>query len=85
MARLYDPSTGECRLVDDIDFSPAEQTVRFHLDGLHYEIALAKANMEKLRAQLQLYMRFGHVVARDDVRKTRPMPEPDPDEKGASL
>ena len=84
MARMYDPSAGECRLVDDIDFSPAEQTVHLHLDGLHYEIALAAANMEELRARLQLYIRFGHVVARDDVRKIRPAPEPEPSEEGAS-
>ena len=84
MASMYDPSTGECRLVDDIDFSPAEQTVRFHLDGLHYEIALTAANMEKLRAQLQLYIRFGHIVARDDVQKPRPVPAPEPSEGGVS-
>ncbi len=84
MARMFDPSTGECRILDDVDFSEAEQTVSFHLDGLHYEIALAASNMELLRSQLQLYIRFGHVVARDYVQKPRPLPEPEPCEEGAS-
>lgn len=70
MARLFDPSTGECRLVDDLDFSEAEQTVHFRLDGLHYEIALSAKNLEKLRSRLKPYIAVSHIVGRDDARRT---------------
>lgn len=42
-------------LEDDIDGSPADETVRFELDGTSYEIDLSKANAEKLRAGFAPY------------------------------
>ncbi len=81
---MFDPSTGECRILDDVDFSEAEQTVSFHLDGLLYEIALSADNMEKLRTQLKPYIRFGHIVARDHVRKTPAAHNSDTCREGAS-
>jgi hypothetical protein len=65
MARMFDPATGECRLVDDLDFSQAVQTVHFRLDGVHYEIALSAQNMEKLRASLRQYIAASRIVGRD--------------------
>lgn len=45
-------------LVDDIDGSDAEETVTFALDGREYEIDLSRANADKLRDALALYV--GH-------------------------
>lgn len=45
-------------LVDDIDGSDAEETVRFSVDGVSYEIDLTNAHAEELRAALSLYV--GH-------------------------
>jgi hypothetical protein len=42
-------------LTDDLDGSPADETVKFALDGITYEIDLAKTNAEKLRKALQPY------------------------------
>ncbi|MGJ9403273.1 histone-like nucleoid-structuring protein Lsr2 [Arthrobacter sp. KK5.5] len=39
----------EITLVDDLDGSPAEETVHFGLDGSHYEIDLGAANAGRLR------------------------------------
>ena len=39
-------------LIDDIDGGPADETVRFSLDGRHYEIDLAGVKSEALRATL---------------------------------
>ena len=36
-------------LEDDLDGGPAEETVRFGLDGAHYEIDLSSANAARLR------------------------------------
>jgi len=40
-------------LTDDLDGSPADETVRFALDGVSYEIDLRKDNAEKLRNALK--------------------------------
>ncbi len=45
-------------LVDDIDDSDADETVRFALDGVEYEIDLTRAHAEELRGALALYI--GH-------------------------
>lgn len=36
-------------LVDDLDGSPADETVTFSLDGISYEIDLTAANADRLR------------------------------------
>lgn len=40
------------QLLDDIDQTPADETVRFALDGVNYEIDLTTANAAKLRDSL---------------------------------
>ena len=43
-------------LEDDLDGGPADETVRFGLDGSHYEIDLSSDNAAKLRAALADYV-----------------------------
>ncbi|AZI58913.1 Lsr2 family protein [Nakamurella antarctica] len=43
-------------LIDDMDGSPATETVSFGLDGAAYEIDLNEANASKLRDALALYV-----------------------------
>jgi hypothetical protein len=45
--------------VDDLDGSDAEDTVRFGLDGLHYEIDLNTAHAKELRDALMRYVEAG--------------------------
>lgn len=45
-------------LVDDVDGSDADETVRFALDGVTYEVDLTKANAEKLRGDFATWV--GH-------------------------
>ncbi len=46
-------------LVDDLDGGPAEETLRFAIDGLDYEIDLSGKNAKKLRAALYPYVAAG--------------------------
>jgi hypothetical protein len=50
-------------LVDDIDGSPAEETVSFALDGKEYEIDLNSKNAGKLRDALAPYVGHGRRAA----------------------
>jgi Lsr2 len=68
MARIYVPSTGECGFLDDIDFVGEARTIRFSLDGIHYEVDLSDANFRKLRDLLQPFISVSHIVRRDDKR-----------------
>lgn len=43
-------------LEDDLDGGPADETVRFGLDGAQYEIDLSSANADKLRAAIRPYV-----------------------------
>jgi nucleoid-associated protein Lsr2 len=43
-------------LIDDIDGGPGEETVRFGLDGLAYEIDLSRKNAAALRDALAKYV-----------------------------
>ncbi len=65
MAKIFIPATGECELLDDIDFMSEARTVRFSLDGIHYEVDLSEANLQRLRDSLQPFIRFSHIVRRD--------------------
>ena len=67
MAKIYIPATGECEILDDIDFMAEARTVRFSLDGTHYEVDLSAANLQKLRDHLQPFINFSHIVRRDDI------------------
>jgi nucleoid-associated protein Lsr2 len=50
--------------VDDLDGSDAEGTVRFSLDGAHYEIDLNAAHARELRGALAPYVEAGRKVPR---------------------
>ena len=50
-------------LVDDLDGSDAETTVRFGLDGSQYEIDLSGIHAEDLRGSLALYVGHARRVA----------------------
>ncbi len=47
------------RLIDDLDGGEADETVKFGLDGVQYEIDLSKDNAAKLREALQPYVKAG--------------------------
>jgi hypothetical protein len=47
------------QLLDDITGAPAEETVRFALHGVQYDIDLSAGNAEELRAILERYARHG--------------------------
>jgi|SoiMethySBSTD1v2_1073268.scaffolds.fasta_scaffold258837_3 hypothetical protein len=52
------------RLVDDLDGSEAEETVKFALDGRSYEIDLSAKNAAKLRGALSTYIDNGTRLGR---------------------
>lgn len=52
----------EVRLVDDLDQSPADQTVTFGLDSKSFEIDLTDAHAEELRTALADYVKAGRPV-----------------------
>lgn len=45
------------------------RTIRFSLDGIHYEVDLSAANAQKLREQPEPFIRVSHVVGRKDLSK----------------
>ncbi len=49
-------------LIDDIDGSAADETVRFSLNNETYEIDLSKSNAKKLRDALSAYVNAGRRV-----------------------
>jgi hypothetical protein len=49
-------------LVDDLDGSPAEETVTFGLDGISYEIDLSASNAARLRDSLAEWVGHGRRV-----------------------
>ncbi|GAB3862002.1 histone-like nucleoid-structuring protein Lsr2 [Dactylosporangium cerinum] len=49
-------------LDDDLDGGPADETVRFALDGTHYEIDLNTINAAKLRAAVGPFVRAATCV-----------------------
>jgi hypothetical protein len=51
-------------LVDDMDGSKADETVRFALDGVEYEIDLSKKNAKALRAALERYVSAGRRLSK---------------------
>ncbi len=66
MARIYIPATGECEFLDDIDFVAEARTIRFSVDGTHYEVDLSPANLQELRDCLEPFIRFSHIVRREN-------------------
>ena len=54
-------------LVDDIDGGEADETVKFSLDGVQYEIDLSKKNASKLRDAFAPYLASGTKIGRGGV------------------
>ncbi|WP_446217269.1 histone-like nucleoid-structuring protein Lsr2 [Micromonospora sp. IBHARD004] len=55
------------KLVDDLDGGDADETVKFALDGVQYEIDLSTSNAEKLRDVFAPYVGAGTKVGRGGV------------------
>lgn len=53
----------QIQLEDDLDGSPADETVRFALDGTSYEIDLSAKNAAKLRTAVERYAVAGRRVS----------------------
>jgi hypothetical protein len=49
----------EVSLIDDMDGTVASETVKFGIDGLHYEVDLSDEHAEELRALLAQYIKAG--------------------------
>ena len=60
-------------LEDDLSGGPADETVRFSLDGVDYEIDLSSHNAEKLRSELD---EFVAAARRLRTRALRDIPSP---------
>ena len=50
-------------LTDDIDGREADETVKFGIDGVHYEIDLGKGNADRLRTALQPFQAVARKVS----------------------
>ena len=55
------------KLVDDLDGGDADETVKFALDGIQYEIDLSKKNADKLRELIAPYVGAGSKMGRGGV------------------
>lgn len=60
----------EIILIDDIDETPADEKVRFGLDGTNYEIDLSSDNAVRLREALAPYVGAARVVTDRRPRST---------------
>jgi hypothetical protein len=58
--------------LDDLDGSPAAETVSFGLDGVEYEIDLSPRNAARLRSELERYQVAGRRTSPRPPRSTRP-------------
>ena len=56
-------------LTDDIDGTPADETITFSLDGVTYDVDLTTANADKLREALAPYVAAGRRVGGRQVRR----------------
>jgi hypothetical protein len=59
----------EVLLVDDLDGGNADETVRFSLDGVAYEIDLNKKNAAKLRKNVQPFVTGARKAPRSGKRR----------------
>jgi Lsr2 len=63
----------EVKLLDDLDESPAAETVMFALDGVSYEIDLSAKHANELRGGLDKFVQVAHRLARGrPVARSRP-------------
>jgi len=67
MAKIYIPAIGECEFLDDLDFMSPARTIRFSLDGTHYEVDLSEVNLRKLRDSLQPFINVSHIIRREKL------------------
>lgn len=59
------------KMVDDLDGSEASRTIKFSIDGAHYEIDLSDKNADKFREAFAPYIANGRrVTSRKSSRKT---------------
>jgi hypothetical protein len=68
--RRHDGPQSRGRLIDDINGGQAEETVRFGLDGVNYEIDLSAKNARQLRSAVAKYADAGTRVGRGQVLTT---------------
>lgn len=54
----------EVQLIDDLDGSKAEESIKFSIDGINYEIDLSKKNASKLRAGLEPFVNVAQKLGR---------------------
>ncbi len=74
------------QLVDDLDGSPADETVSFALDGKAYEIELSKKNAASLRKALSPYIEGARAAGRmPSPARSRPSPRTDGRAAGKTL
>jgi hypothetical protein len=59
----------EVQLIDDLDGGKAEETVKFSIDGINYEIDLSRKNAAKLRSSMKPYVNAGQKLGRAPVRR----------------
>jgi nucleoid-associated protein Lsr2 len=57
-------------LVDDVDGSPATETIRFALDSVEYSIDLSGRNAEKLRGDMEKWVKAAQKIGGRRSRKT---------------
>jgi hypothetical protein len=57
-------------LEDDLEGGPADETVRFRLDGSEYEIDLSKKNAGAFRKQLAPYVEHARKAGRGQRRRS---------------
>ncbi|GAA3710767.1 Lsr2 family protein [Zhihengliuella alba] len=60
----------EVTLIDDLDGSKADESVKFALDGVQYEIDLSETNANELRESLKRYVDAGTRVTGGRGRST---------------
>lgn len=58
-------------LIDDVDGGPANETVSFALDGVHYEIDLAARRASELRAAMEPWVGHARKVGARTSRSGR--------------
>lgn len=59
------------KMVDDLDGSQADRTIRFSIDGAHYEIDLSDENADKFREVFAPYIANGRrVTSRKSSRRS---------------
>jgi hypothetical protein len=54
----------EVRLIDDLDSTPADESITFGLDGTDYEIDLSSKHAKELRGALERYISAAKRVGR---------------------